>query len=87
MEIIEKHPEKPWNWLYISMNPNITMEMIEKHPEKPWNWIGISCHPNLTMEIIEKHPNERWDLFAISRNMYGNLSQKVEDKITKYLND
>ena len=55
MEIIEKHPEKPWNWSWISHNPNITMEIIEKHPEKPWDWNGISRNPNITMEFIEKH--------------------------------
>ena len=30
---IDKHPEKQWDWYYISMNPNITMETIERHPE------------------------------------------------------
>ena len=29
--LIEKHPEKPWNWYLISRNPNITMEMIENN--------------------------------------------------------
>ena len=38
MDIIEKYPNKPWNWYYISWNPNITMEIIEKYPDKPWNW-------------------------------------------------
>ncbi len=42
MEIIEKYPEKPWEWCYISRNPNITMEFINKHPEKPWVWEYIS---------------------------------------------
>ena len=32
MEFIEEHPEKPWDWSGISVNPNITMEIIEKHP-------------------------------------------------------
>ena len=34
MEFIETHPEKPWDWGYISMNQNITMEFIEKHLDK-----------------------------------------------------
>ena len=42
-QFIEKYPDKPWNWNWISQNPNITMEMIEKYPEKPWDWsYGIS---------------------------------------------
>ena len=34
MEFIEKHPEKPWDWWYISLNPNLTMELIEKYIDK-----------------------------------------------------
>ena len=36
--LIEKYPDKPWDWYYISWNPNITMDFIEKYPDKPWNW-------------------------------------------------
>jgi len=51
--MIEKYPDKPWNWEYISYNPNITMEIIEKYPEKPWVWWGISQNPNITIEIVD----------------------------------
>ena len=55
MYLLEKHPEKDWDWDYISCNPNLTMGIIEKYPEKPWDWEGISNNPNMTMEFIEKH--------------------------------
>ena len=38
MDYIEKHPDKPWDWNWISCNPNLTMDYIEKHPDKPWDW-------------------------------------------------
>ena len=38
---IEKYPYKPWNWKYMSQNPNLTMEIIEKYPDKPWKWNWI----------------------------------------------
>jgi hypothetical protein len=38
MDIIEKYPDKKWNWTAISYNPNITMDIIEKYPDKKWNW-------------------------------------------------
>ena len=31
--LLEKYPEKSWDWYCISMNPNITMEMIEKYSD------------------------------------------------------
>jgi hypothetical protein len=43
MGMIEKYPDKPWDWVGgISQNDNLTMEMIEKYPDKPWNWDCIS---------------------------------------------
>ncbi len=49
--IVEKYPNKPWDWRGISWNPNITMEVIEKYPDKPWKWYGISRNSNITMEM------------------------------------
>ena len=34
MDIIEKYPNKPWDWRCISQNPNITMDFIEKYIDK-----------------------------------------------------
>jgi hypothetical protein len=44
MEMIEAHPEKPWDWYWISQNPNLTMEMFEAHQDKPWKWYWISSN-------------------------------------------
>ena len=32
--LLEKYPEKPWNWFGISHNPNLTIEFIEKNINK-----------------------------------------------------
>ena len=40
--LLENHPDKDWDWEYISGNTNITMKFIEKHPYKPWDWYWIS---------------------------------------------
>ena len=79
MDIIEKHPEKPWNWYSISMNPNITMEMIEQHPEKPWDWYGISCNPNITMEFIEKNIN-KISFSTLSENKFTLENARIKKK-------
>ena len=34
MYLLEKYPEKPWDWYRISYNRNITMEFIEKNINK-----------------------------------------------------
>jgi hypothetical protein len=33
---------KPWDWLGISANNNITLKNIQDNPEQPWSWYGIS---------------------------------------------
>ena len=38
MDIINKNPDKEWDWYFISMNPNITWDIIESNPDKPWDW-------------------------------------------------
>jgi len=84
MEMIEKHLEKPWNWWYISYNPNITMEFIEKHPEKTWCWQEISQNPNITMEIIEKYPDKPWEWVYISSN--PNITMEFIEKYIDKIN-
>ena len=34
MKLIEKYPDKEWEWEFISSNINLTIEMIEKYPDK-----------------------------------------------------
>ena len=55
LKLIEKYPDKPWDWYIISKNTNLTMEIIEKYPNKPWDWRCISQNPNITMDFIEKY--------------------------------
>jgi hypothetical protein len=68
MEIIRANPDKPWNWDYVSRNPNLTMDIIKEFPNVPWNWRAISWNPNLTMKIIRANPDMPWNWDYVSRN-------------------
>ena len=84
MYLLEKYSKKPWDWYWISKNPNITMEFIEKYPNKPWNWRAISMNPAITMEIIKKYPNKPWSWSCMSKNPNITLEiiKKYIDKIS-----
>lgn len=41
--LIEKYPNKPWSWYWISTNSNITMEIIDKNIDKI-NFKSLSCN-------------------------------------------
>ena len=65
---IESQSDKPWNWQWISCNPNITIETIEAHLDKPWDWYYISRNPNITMNFIDAHLDKPWNWYWISCN-------------------
>jgi hypothetical protein len=68
MEFIEKHPEKPWEWFYISSNPNITMEFIEKHSDKI-NFAYLSTN-KFTVENIGIKKKEAFLLLEKERSFH-----------------
>jgi len=57
-DLVLLNPDKPWNWQYISENPNITWEIIHANPDKPWNWRHISKNSNITWDIIHSNPDK-----------------------------
>jgi hypothetical protein len=64
------YPNKPWDWQYISENPNLTMEIIEKYPNKPWDWYLISYNSNITMDFIEKN-QDKINFHNLSNNRFN----------------
>jgi len=70
MDIIRENPDKPWNWRWISENPNITWDIIRQNPDKPWDWYYLSMNPNITMDIIRENPDKPWNWEVISSNTF-----------------
>ena len=42
-QFILDNPDKNWNYLHLSFNPNITWEIIQNNPQIVWNYIWLSC--------------------------------------------
>ena len=40
--LVDKYPDKPWDWSMLSKNKNITLKDILDRPDKPWNWSYLS---------------------------------------------
>ena len=77
LEWIDKYPNKPWEWGWISKNIHLTQEWINKYPDKPWDWgiWGISDNKNITLELIEKYIDKPWD-FNIIKLSYQVVFEK-----------
>jgi hypothetical protein len=52
MDIVERYPNKDWNWYHLSLNQNIIIEIVERYPNHPWDWEGISKNPNIDFFLI-----------------------------------
>jgi hypothetical protein len=44
MEFVEDNLNKPWDWEWLSSNPNMTIDIIESNLNKPWEWNYLSEH-------------------------------------------
>ena len=68
MEIIEKYPDKPWDWKKITYNENcFTIELYDKFHDD-WNIYYIAQSFNKISELFDKFPNKPWDFISISNN-------------------
>src|SRR6478609_6886695 len=68
IKLLDRFPDKPWDWYDLSRNPNLTLEFLEAHRAKNWNWWSLSWNPNVTMEYVELHHDKNWDWSGLSMN-------------------
>jgi hypothetical protein len=71
MDDIRNNPNKPWNWQYVSSNPNLTIEMIHSNPDKPWSLYFAGENVKLTpftLQIIADNEHDGWNWNKISKN-------------------
>jgi hypothetical protein len=58
--IIEAYPSAPYDWLALSMNPNISFGFIQSHPELPWNMKAVSRNASVSEAIVRSNPSLLW---------------------------
>ena len=71
LKLLQLFPDKPWDYDYLSENPNITWEIIQKNPDKPWNYNYLSRNPNITWDIIQQNQDKPWNYNYLSRNKFN----------------
>ncbi len=68
--LLELYPGEPWNYIWLSINPNVTWEIVRDHPDRPWDYRGLSRNPNITWKIVRDNPDKPWDYGMLSRNIF-----------------
>lgn len=81
--LLEKYPNKNWDFDELSRNPNIPLDYVLNHPECKWNYVTIFENPNMNEEYFEifqkKYPNN-----SIQYSYNSNIDFNI---ILKYVNN
>lgn len=68
-DLIDKYPNKYWDWTNLSRDPSTTFENVRTYINKPWSWPALSERLDLTQAyILDKDFIDRWDGFYLSAN-------------------
>ena len=59
----------PWDFQYLSDNPNLSMDFLSQHIDQQWDWDYLSNHPNITMDFVEKNIKQGWNLYNLARRL------------------
>ena len=78
--IIEKYPNKPWDWEWLIENINIYIKKYNKY-------LILSTDENITEEFILKHPYKNWNIeYLIENNKITNFKALTKFKyLYKYI--
>ncbi len=63
---LEKNCDKPWDWYFLSINPNLSFQYVLDHPELPWYWYGLSR--DVPFKYVLDHPKLPWNWYGLSEN-------------------
>src|SRR5207253_4992886 len=72
--LLKMYPDKPYNFSFLTLNPQITWDNILTNLDKPWKWKKLLNRQDITWEIIEKIPINLLDWSDISKNLIINPS-------------
>lgn len=58
--LLERYPDKNWNYHYLSENP-YAIEYIKNHPEITWDWDCLKYNINIDIDSVFIYRNVNWD--------------------------
>ena len=76
-EIIEEHPDWPWDWDAISTAKWLTAEIVIDN-DKPWNFSNLVLRGLITVDMIRMHPHKDWDWDLLGQDKTFILSMYSE---------
>jgi len=73
IKLLELYPNEPWDYTFLSDNPNITLEYVESRTDISWScWDYLGRNPGINLDdilnFIRKYPNKSWNWYRVSEN-------------------
>ncbi len=81
--LVDKYPNKAWDWQSLSSNSKISFEFITNHPNKKWNPEAVSRNPSVTDAVFRANRSYRWSYRYLCTNpsvSFSLLKQYVIDE-------
>ena len=78
IDIVNKFPDKYWNWNNLSCNSSITFDDVLSNPDKPWNWYFLSSNSNITFDHVLECPHQPWNWEVFSSKVIKFPQQRIE---------
>ena len=58
--VLENQNPWGWNWVELSLNPNISLKFIKDNPNLNWYSKSLSKNPNITLDFVLETPGYDW---------------------------
>ena len=60
-QFILDNSDKPWNYYWLSLNPNITWDIVKNNLDNPWNYNYLSCNKmDKVKECFIRKKHQEW---------------------------
>ena len=68
MDHIAVNSDLPWEFVFVSLNPNVTIEFVLDNLNEDWDWNELSRNEGINMDNINSHPKLPWNYEFIWAN-------------------
>lgn len=68
MDNIAINSDLPWEYKFVSQNPNVTIEFVLENLDEDWDWNELSRNKGINIDNIDSHSKLPWNFKFVSAN-------------------
>jgi hypothetical protein len=67
-QFIRDNMDKPWDFVCLSTNSNVTIKLIADFPNAGWDYWNLGLNPNITWDYVLENIDRKWEFSCLSEN-------------------